>query len=374
VRVLHVTEAAGGGVRRHLGYLVPALAEAGVRQSVVVSLRRAETGMSEELDRWQALGCAVHCLPMRRGLALRDVGDVLSLRRLIRQESPDVVHAHATKAGLLARLARSRGVPVVYSPHSFVFQDMAGVARRLAVGMERFLARRTSRFVFVSPAEAEVARRELGVNPEACRVVPNGLPTDWADRLRPRAEVRCEWGAAAGAAVLVVPARLVPQKGHDWLFRALAALSPPPGTLQVRLMGGGPMAPALQRLAEQLGIAPLLVWDGYVPDAGDLLAGADLVCLPSRHEGLSYALLETLAAGVPLVLSDVPGNVPDPGIRQVARFVPLGDVSALAEALRAFLADPGPWRERAQGGPELVRRHWSLERQVAGLVRCYREL
>jgi glycosyltransferase involved in cell wall biosynthesis len=361
-------------VRQHLGYLVPALAAAGVRQSVVVSLRRAEAGMAADLDRWRALGCAVHGLPMRRGLALRDVGDILALRRLIRRDAPGIVHAHATKAGLLARLGAPGGVRTVYSPHSFVFQDAGGATRRLAVAMERFLARRTDRFVFVSPGEEELARRELGVAREKCRMVANGLPADWADRLRPRADVRREWNVPDETRVVAVPARLAAQKGHEWLFRALAELAPPAGALQLRLLGEGPMQPALRRLAKQLGLAPLLAWDGYVPQAGRLLAGADLVALPSRHEGLSYALLEALAAGTPLLLSDIPGNAPHTDIRQVARLVPPGDVAALARALREFLDAPETWRQRAGNGPDLVRRHWSLERQTAELLRCYREL
>jgi glycosyltransferase involved in cell wall biosynthesis len=331
--------------------------------------------MLEEAETWAALGCGCDELPMRRGLSPWDLPHLIALRRLIRKEAPTIVHAHATKAGLLARLAAPRGVRVVYSPHSFTFQEMTGWRRTAIKVMERFLARRTDRFVFVSNAERELARTELGVAATRTRVIPNGLPDDWADSLLPRERVRCGWWEVSEQKrVIVVPARLAVQKGHDWLFQALADLKPLPGQLQVRLLGDGPSRADLEDLAAQLGISRMVVFDGHVPAAGELLAGADLVVLPSRHEGLSYALLETLAAGVPLLLSDIPGNVPHADMRDVAQFVPLDDAPALARAIQDFLNEPTPWRERAKRGPDLVLEHWSLERQIAELIRCYREL
>lgn len=370
---MHVTEAAGGGVRRHLGYIVPALAAAGVRQSLVVSLERAEPGFVNDLAAWEALGCRVHVLSLRHGLSVRDPGHLRALRALVRAETPGVLHAHATKAGLLARLAAPPGVPVVYSPHSFFFQELHGPGRWLARALERRLVGRTARFLLVSGGEREVACRDLGIGDERLRVVQNGLPDNWSDRLLPRAEVRTAWQASPMDRIVLVPARLARQKGHDWLFRALASVAQEPG-LQVRLLGTGPTEPALRRLARELGIERLLHWDGFVADADRRLAGADLVLLPSRHEGLSYTLLESLAAGVPLMVSDIPGNVPHEDLRAVATTVPLDDASALSQVLRAFLDNPQPWRDRAADGPALQQRLWSLDQQVAGLLACYCEL
>lgn len=370
---MHVTEAAGGGVRRHLGYILPALAQAGVRQTLVISLERAEPGLAVDLAAWQELGCAVHVLSMRHGLSLHDPAQLRILRRFTQAEEPTLLHAHATKAGLLARLAATPRLPVVYSPHSFFFQELGGFRRWLARALERWLARRTARFVLVADGERELARRELGVPEERLHVVENGLPGDWADRLLPRDEVRTNWQADPADRVLVVPARLARQKGHDWLFRALAPLATEP-RFQVRLLGNGPAESDLRRLACDLGIERLLRWDGFVPDADRRLAGADLVLLPSRHEGLPYALLEGLAAGVPLLVSDIPGNVPRPELREAAGTVPVGDADALTGAIRAFLDNPAPWRERAQRGPALQRQFWSLDRQVEGLLACYLSL
>lgn len=370
---MHVTEAAGGGVRRHLGYIVPALAAAGVQQSLVVSLERAEPGFMDDLAAWEELGCPVHVLPLRHGLSIRDPGHLRALRALVRAEAPGVLHAHATKAGLLARLAAPPGVPVVYSPHSFFFQELRGPGRWLARALERSLLGRTARFVLVAGGERKVACRDLGIGEECLRVVENGLPGNWCDRLLPRAEVRAAWQAGPDDRVLLVPARLARQKGHDWLFRALAPFAQEPD-LQVRLLGTGPTESTLRRLAQELGIERLLHWDGFVADADRRLAGADLVLLPSRHEGLSYALLESLAAGVPLMVSDIPGNVPHEDLRAVAATVPLDNVPALSQALRTFLENPLPWRDRAAHAPALQQRLWSLDRQVAGLLACYCEL
>jgi glycosyltransferase involved in cell wall biosynthesis len=330
--------------------------------------------MERDLADWRAQGVQTAAIPMRRGLSPWDLRACFALRAQMRESAPDIVHAHATKAGLLVRLARPAGVKVVYSPHSFAFEGMAGVARRLAANLERWLASRTGRFVFVSAAERDLGIGQLNLPEDRCRVVENGLPADWADGLREREDVRRGWGVPEGTRVLAVPARLARQKGHDWLFQALAGLGPAAEHLQVRLLGEGPEEARLRQLADELGIARLLVWDGYVPEAGSMLRGADLVVLPSRHEGLSYALLEAMAAGVPLLVSDIPANVPHRQVREILHAVPFGDVAALTAAITDFLHAPNAWREQATGGPALVRENWSLARQTEQLIACYREL
>jgi len=378
IRVVHVTEAAGGGVRVHLRRIVPGLRERGVEVDLILSPVRAEHDLSDDLDAYRELGCRVELCRMAHGPA--PVGDwsaVGRVRRLLREWAPGVVHLHATKAGLLGRLAAAplRGVRTVYSPHAFCFEGFpAGPRRWLAVRLERWLVRKTDRFVFVSEAEKEVAARVLSVADAQTCVVENGLPADFGETLLGRAEARGRWGIPDDAVAAAVPGRLAHQKGQDWLLRALARLDLRDSGLRFHFFGEGPDEAALRREAMRLGLDPFVSWLGYAPDFRSGLRAFDMVVLPSRYEGLSYALLEALAAGVPVVVSEIAAHLAHEAIRDHVAVAPLEDEQALAGAIAGLAKDRGRREAVAARSAEFMKTHFTLSAQVDGLAACYREV
>jgi glycosyltransferase involved in cell wall biosynthesis len=118
-----------------------------------------------------------------------------------------------------------------------------------------------------------------------------------------------------------------------------------PGCLRLQLIGEGPERVALEAHAERLGLAGCVQLCGLTADVGERLRAADLFVLPSRAEGLSNALLEAMAHGLPVVVSDVPGNVDvvDDGVDGLVS--PVGDPAALADRLEQLVADE-PLRRR----------------------------
>jgi glycosyltransferase involved in cell wall biosynthesis len=221
--------------------------------------------------------------------------------------------------------------------------------RRVIHLVERFLAPLTSAYVANSAATAAELRR-LGAPADRIEIVPNGVvapPTlDAATRDRLRREV----GASETAPLAVMVARLDGEfKDHDTFVRAVREV---PG-LRAAVVGDGPGREATEAAARDLAVADRVVFTGFRPDAARLAAAADVSVLLTYSEGLSNVVLESMAAGVPVVATDIPGN------REAIRhgvdgvLVPVGDVGATAAALARLAADG---EERRRLG-DAARRH-----------------
>lgn len=374
VRVLQVTEATGGGVRRHLQRLVPELGRQGVAVDLLVGCGRAEPGMDADLADYRAQGC--------RTAVFRGTGTLgtlwaalPALRRALRDWQPDVVHLHATRAGLCGRLGRRRRQrpALVYSPHAFVFQaSVPPLTRWLGRWLEQRLARVTDAFACVSACERDAALAALAVEPERIRVIENGLEPGFAEALLPRAAVRKAWGVDGSAPLIGLCGRLAAQKDPATVLRGLAGCWQRFPGVRLAVCGSGPLAASLHGLARHLGLAEVVLWNGFVPDLPRRMGGFDLLVLPSRYEGLSYALLEALAAGVPVLAADIPANLPRPCLQGPITLVPPGDPQAWSAALAAALATLPARRAQASALAAWVRQEFSVQRQAAALADLYR--
>jgi glycosyltransferase involved in cell wall biosynthesis len=259
---------------------------------------------------------------------------------------------------------------VFYSPHAFFFQGCSSVVlRRLGACGEWALSRLCGRLVVVSQAEADVAVSTCHISRRRLAIVPNGLPDKRFTGLLPRRVARQQFGGGTGVWAAVV-GRFSTQKGHDRLLRVLALLPEERRRdLTVFLFGEGEEEPALRRMADELGVSDCLRWPGYVPTVAADLRAFDILFLPSRYEGLSYALLEGLCSGVPVVAADIPANrltgFGPPALRLASFDDPAGALPVVTEALvSAPMGDP----ERVAS---LAREAFSVRRQVDQLLGLY---
>lgn len=370
-RVLHLTEAAGGGVRRHLQRIVPELRRLGLGVDILVGIGRAEAGLEEDLAAFRACGC--------RTATFRSGGTLQTwrrgrpaLRRALREWQPDVVHLHATRAGLIGRLGRRRddgAPPVVYSPHAFAFQERRGIMPWLALALERALAPATPAVVCVSAPECDLARRRLGLDPGRLHVIENGLETDFRQRLLSRQAARAAWGLPPEAFLIGFCGRLVPQKDPALALAALGTT--PPGQARLAICGDGALASALRRQAQRQGLESSLLWLGTVPDLPQRLAAFDLLLLPSRYEGFPYILLEALAAGVPILASDIPPHLPRPWLRGPVRLVADRRPEAWQAALHQAWADRADLKRLAEAVAPRVVEEFSARGQAEALAELY---
>ena len=284
------------------------------------------------------------------------------LVRLLRREQPDVLHAFLLHSYLTAApAARLARVPVLVAGRRSLGDFKQD--RRLLLRLERLATRTTDLLIANAHAVAEDTRERERVPAEKISVVYNGLPDD-AFTACPPASIK------TGHPVLVCVANLKAYKGHEHLLRAAALLRTRGRPCTLVLAGEGERRPELERQARQLRLDVRFL--GACTEVGPLLARADVVVLPSLHEGMSNAVMEAMAAGRPVVATAV-GGTPEL-LRDRGILVPPGDPIALASAIDELLAYPGRRASLGAAARRWSRTHLSADRMVDEHVRIYSDL
>jgi len=307
----------------------------------------------------------------------RDLHALIRLVRLFRRIRPDLVHTHTAKAGTLGRLAaRFTGVPVLV--HTFHGHALDGYfsapATRLFLEIERRLARITHRILAVSPRVRE-SLLALGIGrPDQVEVVPLGL--DLARFLacgRGGGVLRPALGIPDATPLLGSIGRLVPIKDHPTLFRAVARLQGPHAPHLV-VVGDGEARPRLTQLARDLGVGERVHFLGWRSDLEAILSEVDVIVSASQNEGTPVALIEAMAAGVPVVATDVGGvgDLVQPG--RTGWLAPAAAPELLAATLAKVLAGPRGWPAITGPARELVRARHSVSGLVSSMERLYERL
>jgi glycosyltransferase involved in cell wall biosynthesis len=260
------------------------------------------------------------------------------LGRVLRQWTPDVVHAQDRRAALAVATVAGTGAPVAATYHG-VPDGAAGLwveegppagrrptPRAVAVlAADALVARRVAAVVAPSAAMARFLRRHLRVPAARVRVIPNGVTLP-----PPRPP-------AGPARTFVSVGTFAPAKSVATLLDAFAAVARTRPQLRLVLVGDGDERPACERRAAALGVGGRVEFTGYRTDVPAQLARADAFVLPSINENLPLALIEGMGAGLACVASRV-GAVPELLAAGAGLLVPPADVAALAAAM-ASLAD-----------------------------------
>lgn len=372
MKVLHVITGLGiGGAEQQLRLLLRQLPT----DSAVVTL----TNPGAVARGITADGCPVTNLDIRGN---RDLGALPRLTRLIKDGRYDLVHTHLYRACVYGRLAaRLAGVrTVVATEHSLGATQIEGRplttgARALYLGSERL----GSATVAVSTTVAHRLRR-WGVHRDRIHVVPNGIdvPRFGYDETA-RHKTRAELGLPADAFVVGGVGRLSPGKRFDTLIRAVAAL---PGA-RLLLVGEGPERDRLRALAAELGADDRVLTPGACedpppnpaadtgPDLPSLLAAMDVFVSTSEDEAFGLAMVEGLAAGLPVLhvtcpaLTDLPAEAA-PGARQISGTVS-GLVAELTTFQERFTSGEGPRRLPVPPAA----RHYDISRSAEQLMSVY---
>jgi glycosyltransferase involved in cell wall biosynthesis len=309
----------------------------------------------------------VHVVPKRRAF---DLGLLLALRRLLRRERIALVHAHdlqsATYGFLAGWLAR---VPVLLTVHGL------GIFRqKRSASLLPWLGRRLGRVVFVGQWLERHAASECRVRPHRPMVVPNGVDAAAFTPGPPDPALRAELRLAAESPVIGSVGNLRPVKDYPCLLRAFARARARVPSATLVLVGDGPERPALEALACELGIADSVRFAGARSDTCRLLRLFDVFALSSQTEGISIALLEAMAAGLPAVVTATGGN-PEVAVEGgTAALVPVGDPEPMGDALAALLADPARRRAWGEAARRRVESEFSLDRMVRAYEAIYDEL
>ncbi len=362
-RILFVSQPTDGGVFRHVRDLVAGLP--GHRFDVVVA---------GPFDRDDAalLGVPTVRLELVRAVSpARDARSVAAFARAVSGVRPDLIHAHSSKAGAVARLARVAHprVPVVYTPHGYASAGFfPSRAARSAYGLaERVLAPLADRVICVCEAELRLAA-ELG-RAGRTRLVHNGVATPGSTDVGVPEDVP---DLSGGGPLLCAVSQLRPGKGVDTLLDAMPRVLDAMPTTRLLIVGDGVDRALLEARAKRFNHAVRFV--GSTTSVTGVMQMADVFVSPSWAESFPYTVLEAMAAGRPVVATDV-GGVREAVLHgRTGLLVPPRDSIALADAIVALLSDPPRAAQLGAAARELVARRFTVERMVAETASVYLDL
>lgn len=345
-----------GGARQVL-YLLEGLKAEGVRNVLVCPAgSEIAAAASPHVDRLYAV---------RMGGDL-DLGMVSRLKRLMQEETPDLVHVHSRRGadvfgGLAAKLS---GIPAVLS-------------RRVDNPESRFVVRHKYRLYEKVITISEGIRRVLldeGLALEKVVCVRSAVDAEpYRERCR-RSWFEAEFDLAPGAVTIGVVAQLIERKGHRFLLNALPGILAVHPEVRVLLFGRGPQEEGLRSAVRRLGLANKVGFEGFRLDLERVLPCLDMLVHPATMEGLGVSLLQASAAGVPIVAARA-GGIPE-AVRDGENgiLVPPEDSRALAQAVLHLLDHPDEARAMGGRGRALIEREFSIDGMVAGNLRVYLEL
>jgi glycosyltransferase involved in cell wall biosynthesis len=300
-----------------------------------------------------------------------DFQAITDIVEVIRREQADVIHCHLYHAALYGRLAAKRaGVPCVVTAHN-VYSNPKW-HRRL---INRWLGRYTARIIGVSQPVGDDVLRYDRIAPEKLLVIPNGIDLAPMLQMLDHETAKKRLGLPACAPVIGCVGRLEPQKGHRFLLEALAMLRKQRGDCpHLVIVGTGSALGSIRRQIESLSLEDRVHLLGTRRDIPEILAALDLFVLPSLWEGLPLALLEAMAAGVPVMASAVGGvgDVLDNG--RYGGLLPPGNGSALCDAMTDWLDHPEKRRALGELGKMRAHQDYSARSMVGRLEEIYEAL
>ncbi len=317
----------------------------------------------------RAEGFPVHLIGRQPGLDWRCP---LRLAEVVRSEGIDVVHAHQYTPFFYGLTARLRGPrrPIVFTEHG---RHQPDYPRRKRMIVNRLLLSRRDRVVGVGAAVRDALVANEGLPRDRVGVLYNGIDVDAFSAASDRASARTALGAAPGELTLLQVARLDYLKDHATAVRTLARVVAQRPEARLVLVGDGPERPAVEAAARAAGVDGKVRWLGTRHDVARLLPGADVFLLTSLSEGIPLTVLEAMAAGLPIVATDVGGLAEVVAHGDTGFLAPARDDEALAGLVLRLADDADLRRRMGHAGRTRVKERFDEPRMCADYGQLYEE-
>src|SRR5215813_14014393 len=300
----------------------------------------------------------------------------LALASTIRSFRAHVLHAHGFDENIIASLAvKVARVPCYvigrhYSDHIYFLTR--GLKRKVYLAAEGFCNKTATRIVVPIEGIARILTKLQGVPREKVAVIPFGVDFNKYRASSPGApsRLRSEYGLE-GKYLALACGRLNPEKGFEYLLRAIPRLRTVNDDFRLVMVGSGPKERELRRLCQRLGLEDTVRFVGWRDDAMDWVAAADLVVQPSLSECWGQVLIEALAFTKPIIMTPV-GFAPEViGNNERGRLIPPGDSDAIADAITELMNDRELGRSLAESGRAYIYQNMGAERAARNYEELY---
>ncbi len=308
---------------------------------------------------------------------LNDFLAFLELVKVLRDERPDIVHTHSSKAGILGRLAAAWvGVPViVHTFHGFGFHDgQNSRLKSLYVLIESVCARLTTRLIFVSHSNAKYAQRHGLCRSGPATIIRSGIELSRFPASVDRSALRRSAGIGIHSSLIVSIGNLKPQKNAaDLIAIAAQVIEQLPNT-HFAFIGDGPQKLALQAKVLAIGLEGKFIFLGWRRDSAQWLAAADAFALTSLWEGLPRALLEAMKTGLPCVCYATDGVTDVLQDEMTGHLVAAGNTNDFARRLIQLLSDQTAAKRLGAAAAAAIGEEFDINRMVRDQERLYTDL
>jgi len=318
--------------------------------------------LQDELER---AGVPTALMPKRRRV---DVAYFRRVGKFLRNNAIQVIHAHEFNSNVSGCvIGRMTGIPVVATVHGREYVA-SRLRRRIAY---RWVGRTAGRVVAVSGTIRRFLAEGVGLRGDNVATIYNGIDTERYEGTAGSDPIRRELGIGPGALVVGAVGSLYAVKGHVHLIRALADVARDLPDVACIVAGRGELRAELEDEARRLGLHDRVRFLGYRSDVPRLLAAMDVFVLPSLSEGLPLSLLEAMAAGVPVVATEVGGNAEVIDDGATGFLVPPRRSDLLAERIREVLGDRSRARAMSLRARRSVQERFSADRMVRDYERLF---
>lgn len=290
------------------------------------------------------------------------------LKRYMQNHPCQIVHTQTPFGGVVGRIAakkfrKAAGTKVIYFVHGFHFYHGAGLKNYLLYyNVEKWLSHMTDCLITLNQEDYNAARRKF--HHTNVHYVPGvGVDTDAiASICVDKADVCKRFGLPSDKKIILTVAELIPRKNVETAIRAFARSSRDDAILAI--CGKGALEPSLNALAQDLQVEDRVFFAGYHTDVLDLYRCADLFLFTSLQEGLSVAMMQAMAAGLPIIASDIRGNrdllAAEPHTRGRHYLLPAKSSECFAEKINQILDDPALSRKLGQENQTICKKYFDI--------------
>jgi len=347
------------------------------QESCMTDSERAAVERRMEIARVKGVRMVTLPALVRRISPACDIMALYHLIRIIKKDKPDLVHTHTSKAGILGRLAaKIADVPcIVHTPHGHVFYGHFGpLLSKLFIGLEKIFSFVTHRIISLTDGEKEDYIKLALCPPEKLSRIHSGVDIGKFKQAPVRvSEKKHSLGLPQKRLVVGFVGWLLPIKGPMHLLKAMEDVWQEYDDPVLVFLGKGDLDAELRAEALKTGSNGRVHFLGWRDDIDEIMPIFDILVLPSLNEGMGRVLVEAMAAGKPIVASNV-GGIPDlvqHGINGL--LVPPGDEKALAAGIKQIIASPDKAESMGRQGRGLCNR-FSLEAMIEKIDGLYQDL
>lgn len=317
----------------------------------------------------QLKGVKVILLPslVREISPTNDIKAIVELRKIIKSESPDIVHLHSSKAGVIGRLSSiglRKKIKVIFTVHGWAFTD--GVSSRLKKSLYRIVEKSvrhfTDLFICVSYYDEKIGKRDKVLDSTSnVKVIHNGSTTPSEQSINYSVHMPLR---------LVMIARFSPQKDQETLINAVTKL--PKDSYKLTFVGDGETLQTNKELVSKYGLNHNIKFAGFKDDISDELINNDVYILSTHYEGLPISIIEAMSYGLPILATNVGGNS-EMLENNINGFL-FTSKDELAEKLNYLINNPETVKKMGQESYRIFSDEYSLSQCLTKINNSYLEL